>query len=76
MTRDRDARLAIAQRIAAAENRVSQLRDRVTRLKSEGSDASQAQEMLRTQSCDLGNLYCQQNFMRQAAWAIRLAESR
>jgi len=67
MTPDRDARIAIAQRIAEAENRISQLRDSVMRLTSEGSDASQAQETLRTVACDLGNLYIRQNIMRQSA---------
>jgi hypothetical protein len=50
MTSDRDALLAIAQRIAEAENRVGQLRERVERLKIEGSDASQAQETLQVVS--------------------------
>lgn len=36
---DRSRRLAIAERIAEAENRVAQLRERVERLKAEGSDA-------------------------------------
>ena len=55
MTSDRDALLAIAQRIAEAENRVGQLRERVERLKIEGSDASQAQETLQVVSRNLGN---------------------
>ena len=53
MTGDRDARIAIAQAIAEAENRVNQLRDRVTRLTGEGSDASQAQETLPTKSISI-----------------------
>ena len=69
MTSDRDALLAIAQRIAEAENRVGQLRERVERLKIEGSDASQAQEMLQVLSRDLGNLYVRQSVMRRTVWA-------
>jgi hypothetical protein len=74
MTGDHDARISIAQAIAEAENRVSQLRDRVTRLTGEGSDASQAQETLRTVSCSLGNLYIQQSIVRQLALDTRSAK--
>jgi hypothetical protein len=69
MTNDRAALLAIAQRIADAENRITQLRTRIERLKNEGSDASQAQEMLQILSRNLGNLYVQQSVMRRSAWA-------
>lgn len=74
MTGDHNARIAIAQAIAEAENRVSQLRDRVTRLTGEGSDASQAQETLRNVSCSLGNLYIQQSIVRQLALDTRSAK--
>ena len=69
MTNDRAALLAIATRIAETENRVSQLRDGVERLKTEGSDASQAQETLQIVSRNLGNLYVQQSVMRRSVWA-------
>ena len=69
MTNDRTALLAIATRIAETENRVSQLRERVERLKSEGSDASQAQETLQIVSRNLANLYVQQSVMRRSVWA-------
>jgi hypothetical protein len=75
MTSDRDALLAIAQRIAEAENRVGQLRERVERLKIEGSDASQAQETLQVVSRNLGNLYVQQSVMRRTAWAWHFAKA-
>jgi hypothetical protein len=75
MISDRDALVAIAQRIAEAENRVSQLHERVTRLNSEGSDTSQAQEALQRVSRDLGNLYRQQSLMRRSAWACRSAKA-
>jgi len=75
MIRDRDALVAIAQRIAEAENRVSQLNDRVTRLKSEGSDTSQAQEALHIVSRNLGNLYIQQSALRRSRWACRWAKA-
>jgi hypothetical protein len=75
MIRDRDALVAIAQRIAEAENRVRQLNDRVTRLKREGSDTSQAQEALQIVSRNLGNLYIQQSALRRSAWACRWAKA-
>ena len=75
MIRDRDALVAIAQRIAEAENRVSQLNDRVTRLKSEGSDTSQAQEALQIVARNLGNLYTQQSALRRTMWASRWAKA-
>ena len=69
MTNDRTALLAIATGIAETENRVSQLRERVERLKSEGSDASQVQETLQIVSRNLANLYVQQSVMRRRVWA-------
>jgi hypothetical protein len=66
---DRSARLAIAERIAEAENRVTQLRERVERLKAEGSDAWQASEALQLVSCELADLYLEQSTMRRYAWA-------
>jgi hypothetical protein len=59
MTEDRAALIAVAERIAEAENRASQLRERVERLRNEGSDAAQAQETLQVVSRNLGNLYVQ-----------------
>jgi hypothetical protein len=75
MISDRDALLAIAQRIAEAENRVSQLRGRVERLKTEGSDASQAQDTLQVVSRNLANLYVQQSAMRRTVWAWHSAKA-
>jgi hypothetical protein len=75
MTSDRDALVAIAQRIAEAENRVSQLRRRVERLKIEGSDASQAQDTLQVISRNLANLYVQQSAMRRTVWAWHSAKA-
>jgi len=75
MIRDRDALVAIAQRIAEAENRISQLNDRVTRLKSEGSDTSQAQEALQIVSRNLSNLYIQQSALRRSMWESRWAKA-
>ena len=43
---DRGSRAEIAERIAATENRQSKLRVRIKRLKDEGSDASQEEEVL------------------------------
>jgi hypothetical protein len=75
MIRDRDALVAIAQRIAEAENRVGQLHDRVIRLQSEGSDTSQAQEALQIVSRNLSNLYIQQSAMRRSMWSSRWAKA-
>ena len=66
---DRQALVAIAEQIAEGENRVLQLRWRVGRLQSEGSDASQAIETLQVISRDLSNLYVQQSVMRRTVWA-------
>ena len=68
MTKDRIALLAIAEGIAEAENRASQLRERVERLRNEGSDAGQAQEMLEVVSRDLANLYVRQAVLRRTVW--------
>jgi hypothetical protein len=75
MTIDRDGRLAIAQLIAEAENRVAQLRGRVERLQREGSDASQALETLHVVSRDLRNLYVQQSVMRRTLWSSQFAKA-
>jgi hypothetical protein len=75
MTNDRGALLMIAERIADAENRITQLRARIDRLKDEGSDASQAQEMLHILSRNLGNLYVQQSVKRRSAWAYHFAKT-
>jgi hypothetical protein len=69
MTAYRDLLLAIAGRIAEAENRVAQLRRHVERLRDEGSDASQANETLQVISRNLGNLYVEQSAMRRTVWA-------
>ena len=69
MTTDREALIAVAERIAEAENRVSQLRERVTRLRDEGSDTSQAQETLQVVARNLSNLYVRQSQMRRTVWA-------
>ena len=75
MTNDRGALLAIAERIADAENRITQLRTRIERLNDEGSDASQSHEMLQILSRNLGNLYVQQSVMRRTAWAWHFAKA-
>src|SRR5436853_1018784 len=75
MTNDRGALLAIAERIADAENRITQLRTRIERLNDEGSDASQSHEMLQILSRNLGNLYVQQSVMRRTSWAYQFAKA-
>jgi hypothetical protein len=75
MITNRDALVTIAERIAEAENRVAQLRERVHCLKAEGSDASQAQETLQTVSRNLANLYVQQSVIRRTVWAWNSTKS-
>lgn len=74
MTKDRTARLAITERIAEAEHRVGQLRERVERVRSEGSDAAQAQS-LQVVSRNLANLYIQQAVVRRTVWAWHATEA-
>ena len=75
MTKDRTALLAIAERIAEAENCAGQLRERVERLRSEGSDASQPQETLQVVSRNLANLYVRQAVLRRTVWAWHSAKA-
>jgi hypothetical protein len=75
MTEDRAALIAVAERIAEAENRASQLRERVERLRNEGSDAAQAQETLQVVSRNLANLYVQQAVLRRTVWAWHFAKA-
>jgi hypothetical protein len=65
---DRYALADIAQRIAATENRVHQLRDRVGRLQQEGSDAHRERHLLASLSGSLGELYSRQSAMRRTGW--------
>ena len=60
----------IAERVAVAENRVSKLRNRVERLTAEGSDATQARELLEVARSLLGQLYAQQSQLRRSAWTF------
>jgi hypothetical protein len=62
--------LRIAERIADTENRIDKLRDRVDRLRAEGSDASQADDLLDVTRGMLGQLYAHQSDMRRSAWII------
>jgi hypothetical protein len=69
MKADAHPLLVIAERIAEAENRVVQLRERIERLKREGSDAVQALETLQAVSGNLASLYVEQSLIRRMAWA-------
>jgi hypothetical protein len=73
MTNDRTALLAIATGIAETENRVSQLRERIERLKNEGSDASQAHETPQIVSRNLGNLVMRYSGLMPTMEAIQQA---
>ena len=48
--------LQVAERIAHTENRIGKLKLRVERLKNEGSDASQAEELLDSIAATLGHI--------------------
>ena len=62
--------LQVAERIAQAENRIGKLRLRVERLKVEGSDATQAEELLNSIAATLSGLYAHQSDLRRSAWVI------
>jgi hypothetical protein len=68
MFSDRASLADVAERIASTENRHSQLRIRITRLKEEGSDASQEEEVLGFLSSSLAQLYERQATMRRTSW--------
>jgi predicted nucleic acid-binding Zn-ribbon protein len=70
MRHDSFALTDIAQRIAATENRVEQLRQRVERLEQEGSDATRDQHVLKALSGNLAQLYRRQSSLRQSRWAF------
>jgi predicted nucleic acid-binding Zn-ribbon protein len=70
MPYDRSELADVAERIAAAENRLQKLRHRVNRLQEEGSDARDAQELLEFLSANLGELYSRQSSMRRTSWVI------
>ena len=62
--------MQVAERIAQAENRIGKLRRRVERLKDEGSDATQAEELLDTIGKTPSQLYAHQLDMRWSTWVI------
>jgi predicted nucleic acid-binding Zn-ribbon protein len=70
MPYDRYAPADVAERIAAAENRLQKLRHRVNRLQQEGSDARDAQELLEFLSGNLGELDSRQSNMRRSSWVM------
>lgn len=63
-------RSEIAERIAATENRIAKLRNRVDRLQEEGSDAQRDQEVLAALSGNLGDLYSRQSNLRRSSWTV------
>jgi hypothetical protein len=60
--------LEIAERIATTENRHNILVGRIERLKEEGSDPTQAMELLSTTRNSLNQLYGWQASMRRQKW--------
>ena len=69
------SQLSDAEGIAEAENRASQIRERVERLRNEGSDAAQAQETLQVVSRNSANLYVQQAVLGRTVWAWHSAKA-
>jgi hypothetical protein len=63
----------VAARIASTENRHSQLRTRIRRLKQEGSDARQEEEVLGLVATNLAQLYERQAALRRTSWTARTA---
>jgi hypothetical protein len=68
MLLDRSSLADVAERIASTENRHSRLRIRIKRLKDEGSDASQEEEVLGLLAKNLAQLYRTQATMRRTSW--------
>jgi hypothetical protein len=68
MLYDRTCLVDVAERIASIENRQSKLRVRIKRLKDEGSDASQEEEVLNLLAGNLAQLYRAQASMRRTSW--------
>ena len=68
MLYDRTCLVEVAERIASVENRQSKLRVRIKRLKDEGSDASQEEEVLNLLARNLAQLYRAQAGMRRTSW--------
>ena len=73
MLYDRSLLGDVAERIAATENRQSKLRVRIERLKDEGSDASQEEEVLAVLADNLAHLYRTQASVRRTSWTFGLA---
>jgi prefoldin subunit 5 len=73
MSRVSQELLEIAQRIAGAENRVSTLAARIERLREEGSDVTQAQDLLDAARQELNQLYVSQVSMRRQSWLYKSA---
>ena len=65
---DRTSLSDVAERIASTENRQSKLRVRIKRLKDEGSDANQEEEVLGLLAKNLAQLYRTQATMRRTSW--------
>ena len=73
MLYDRSCLVDVAERIASVENRQSKLRVRIKRLKDEGSDASQEEEVLNSLGTNLAQLYRAQASMRRTSWTSGVA---
>ena len=68
--------LEIAKRIASAENRTTTLAARIERLKEEGSEVTQALELLQAARHELNQLYSLQVSLRRQRWVSKSAVRR
>lgn len=73
MLYDRTLLGEVAERIAATENRQSQLRVRIARLRDEGSDPTREEEVLGLLAQSLAQLYRTQATMRRTSWTVNSA---
>jgi hypothetical protein len=63
-------RVRVAERIAYTEDSIDKLRQRVTRLRAEGSDATQAEELLVVAKGALAHLHTHQSELRPRRWIL------
>jgi hypothetical protein len=63
-------RVRVAERIAYTENKIGKLQQRVARLKAEGSDATQAEELLIVAKGALAHLHTHQSELQPRRWSL------
>lgn len=70
MWREPFDRLGMAERIADTENRICKLRERADRLREQGGDATQTEELIDVARDILAQLHCRQSYHRRRSWMI------